>query len=251
MIRIEDRPPVRIVRMEHGKVQALDLELLGALDAAFSRAEADEVGALIVTGRGNAFSAGVDLFRLVNGGADYAGAFLPALSSALLKLFTLPRPVVAAVNGHAIAGGAIITWCADVRLMAAGPGRIGIPELRVGVPFPAVPLEIARFGCGPSLSRAVSTGDTYLPEQALAAGLIDEVVAPEGLIERAIGLATGLAALPTDAFRLAKAAIRQPTLARIESLGPRLDAEVRRNWASPATLDRIRAYLTKTVGRSA
>ena len=136
MIRIEDRPPIRILRMEHGKVQALDIELLGALDAAVARAEADAVGAVVVTGSGSAFSAGVDLFQFVNGGAAYVDAFLPVLTSALLRLFSLPRPVVAAINGHAIAGGAIIAWCADMRLMAAGPGRIGIPELRVGVPFP-------------------------------------------------------------------------------------------------------------------
>lgn len=250
MIRIEDRPPVRILRMEHGKVQALDIELLGALDAALARAQVDAVGAVVVTGSGSAFSAGVDLFRLVNGGKTYVDAFLPLLTIALLRLFSLPRPVVAAINGHAIAGGAIIAWCADVRLMAAGPGRIGIPELRVGVPFPAAPLEIARFGCGPSLSRAIVTGDTHSPEQALAAGLVDEVVPPEELIDRSVGLAAQLAALPTDAFRLAKATVRQPTLARIEAMRPQLDPEVHQIWASAATLDRIRAYLVKTVGRS-
>jgi enoyl-CoA hydratase len=250
MIRIEERPPVRILRMEHGKVQALDIELLAALDAAVAGAEADAVGALVVTGCGAAFSAGVDLFRLVNGGAAYVDAFLPVLTTALLRLFSLPLPVVAAINGHAIAGGAMIAWCADLRLMATGAGRIGIPELRVGVPFPAAPLEIARFGCGPSLPRAIATGDTYLPEQALADGLVDEVVPPEGLLDRAVGLATRLAAMPTDAFRLAKAAVRQPTLARIEALRPQMDPAAHRIWASSATQERIRAYLAKTVGRS-
>ena len=250
MIRTEDRPSVRILRMEHGKVQALDIELLGALDAAVARAEEDAVGAVVLTGSGRAFSAGVDLFRLVDGGAAYVDVFLPLLTDALLSLFRSPLPVVAAINGHAIAGGAIIGWCADVRLMSAGSARIGIPELRVGVPFPAAPLEIARFGCGPSLSRAIFTGETFLPEQALALGVIDEVVPPAALVERAVELATRLAAVPPTAFTLAKTAVRQPTLARIETLRHEIDAVVHQEWASAATQDRIRAYLATTIGRS-
>ena len=79
---------------------------------------------------------------------------------------------------------------------------------------------------------------------------MDEVVPRDRLIERAVGLATQLAALPTDAFTLAKAAVRQPTLARIEALGPRIDPEVHRIWAGATTQERIRGLLVKTVGRS-
>jgi enoyl-CoA hydratase len=226
------------------------MELLAGVDAALARADEDAVGTLVITGTGRAFSAGVDLFRIVDGGTDYVAAFLPLLTRTLLRLFTFRRPVVAAINGHAIAGGAIIGWCADFRLMASGTGRIGIPELRVGVPFPAAPLEIARFGCGRWLSTAIFGSETYLPEEALTRALVDEVVPPERLLPRAVDVASHLASLPHQAFELAKLAVRQPTLDRIEGLSARIDADVHRHWASAETRDRIRAYLFETVGRS-
>jgi hypothetical protein len=91
------------------------------------------------------FSPGLDLWKLLDGGGPYVEKLLVELSDGLRRLFTLPVPVVAAVNGHAIAGGCIIAAACDHRVMTDVPSaRIGIPEFRVGVPFPTVPLEIMR-----------------------------------------------------------------------------------------------------------
>src|SRR5262249_50525029 len=120
------------LRLAHGKASALDVELLDALQHELDGVPED-VRALVLTGTGSIFSAGVDLFRLTQEGADYVRRFLPLLSRLVRALFTFPRPVVAAANGHAIAGGCIIVLASDVRLMAEGTGRIGIPELLVGV----------------------------------------------------------------------------------------------------------------------
>jgi len=136
------------LRMESGKVQALDLELTKDLTAALDRAVADGAPPLVITGTGSSFSAGVDLFRVVNEGADYVRTFLPALSEVIRKLFAYPGPVISAINGHAVAGGALLAWCGDLRVMADGKGRIGVPELRVGVPFPAAAIAVLRFATG-------------------------------------------------------------------------------------------------------
>src|SRR5262245_53462848 len=122
------------LRLAHRKASALDIELLDALLRELDGA-VEDVRAIILTGTGSIFSAGVDLFRLTQEGADYVRRFLPLLSRAVRALFAFPKPVVAAVNGHAIAGGCIMVLAADARLMAEGRGRIGIPELLVGVPF--------------------------------------------------------------------------------------------------------------------
>jgi enoyl-CoA hydratase len=250
MIHVIDRPPVRLLRIEHGKVQALDLELLRELSDALALAARDEVPALVITGTGGAFSAGVDLFRILDGGRAYIEEFVSELTRALLGAFRFPRPMVAAVNGHAIAGGAILTWCADLRVMAAGRARIGVPELRVGVPFPAAPLEIARFAAGPHFGRLVYLGETYLPEEALARGLVDEVVPAEQLLDRAIAIASQCAAAPAAAFRLAKAGARQAFVASAERLAAEIDAEVMLEWTAPETHARIRAYLDQTIGKA-
>ena len=142
MIERSQRDGILTLRLAHGKASALDLELIEA--TALALAEARDARAVILTGTGSIFSAGVDLYRLVDGGAEYTEQFVPALSRMLLDLFSFPKPLVVAVNGHAIAGGCIMTLAGDYRLMAGGNGRIGIPELLVGVPFPPMKERFTR-----------------------------------------------------------------------------------------------------------
>ena len=103
----------------------------------------------MLTGTAGIFSAGVDLFKLVKGGPDYVAHFLPSLDYMLEALFMFPAPVVAAVNGHAIAGGCILACACNRRLMTTGAARIGVPELKVGVPFPPLVVEIMRAAVAP------------------------------------------------------------------------------------------------------
>src|SRR6266478_4907129 len=116
------------LRLAHGKASALDLELCQELQREVEAA---------------AESAGVDLPRMINSGKEYAQDFVVALDAVLRALFLFPKPAVVAANGHAIAGGAIIAFACDYRLMSGG--RIGVPEALVGVPFPPLALEIVRF----------------------------------------------------------------------------------------------------------
>src|SRR5262249_58457001 len=95
-------------------------------------------------GTGRIFSAGVDLLRLSEGGASYVRKFLPALCAMFAAVFSHAAPVVAAINGHAIAGGCVLACAADRRLVAREGGRIGVAGLLVGGPFPPGPLEIMR-----------------------------------------------------------------------------------------------------------
>src|SRR6185295_5969986 len=119
-----------------GKASALDLELLVALESALRGEEQSKERALVLTGTGAIFCAGVDLKRIAQGKRQYIEAFLPALERAFERLFFLEKPVVAAINGHAIAGGAVLALACDHRILARGKGMVGTPELKVGVPFP-------------------------------------------------------------------------------------------------------------------
>jgi enoyl-CoA hydratase len=135
MLSTEDRDDVVVLRIEHGRVGALDVELLNALTeavAAYDRA-------VVITGSGSSFSAGVDLRRTLDGGRSYTEELLVALSRTFRAVFDHPRPTVAAVNGHAIAGGCVLALACDLRLMSGG--RIGLTELAVGVPFPTEEMQ--------------------------------------------------------------------------------------------------------------
>ncbi len=248
MIEIEQEDKITILRLAHGKVSALDVEIIDALIEEIRRVRASGARALVLTGSGSTFSAGVDLFRLADGGAAYVDQFLPLLNDALLTLFELPIPVVAAINGHAIAGGCILAQTCDFRVMADGKGRIGIPELLVGVPLPPVAFEIVRFAVPDRyLQRLAESGATFAPEEALHHGLVDEVVEPERLMERALEVARSLSAVPAKVFAITKLQIRQPCLDRLAAVSPALLVDIAEVWRDPETHEQIRAYLARTV----
>jgi enoyl-CoA hydratase len=205
------------------------------------------VKAVIITGSGSSFSAGVDLFRLIKDGPEYGRRFVPVLDHFLRAVLTLPKPVIAAINGHAIAGGCILAAACDHRIMMEGNGRIGIPELAVGVPFPALPLQImtARLADGP-LRDLVFTGRTVQIDEAKTMGLIDEKCPAGMLLERAHEVAQRLMAIPAGAFAMTKEAFYTPILQRTEQLAD-LNARVAEAWLQQHTYDTIRAYLDRTI----
>ena len=249
MIERQDHDGIRVLRLAHGKVSAMDIELGEAFTAELRAAEDDPVRGVVVTGTGSSFSAGVDLFRLIKDGPDYAKRFLPVLDTMLREALTFPKPLVAAVNGHAIAGGCILTAACDRRIMAEGSGRIGVPELVVGVPFPVLPLQIvAARMTDASFRDLVLTGRTVQVDEAVTLGLVDEKCPPEELIDRAVAAANRLAAIPAGAFALTKDAFTTLILQRAAGLSD-LNARVVHAWLQPQTYETIRQYLEKTVGR--
>jgi enoyl-CoA hydratase len=249
MIARSRQEGVLTLRLAHGKASALDVELLDALLHELNSVTED-VHAVILTGTGSIFSAGVDLIRLTREGADYVRHFLPRLSRSLRALFTFPKPVIAAVNGHAIAGGCVIALACDIRLMAEGRGTIGVPELLVGVPFPTVPLEIVRFAIPrQKLQSLIYTGRTLSAADALAAGLVDELVGPDALLTRAHELARQLAQIPAATYRLTKQALRAEAMERIEKMSERQDQAALEVWSAPQTHTHISDYLRRTLGK--
>jgi enoyl-CoA hydratase len=247
MLDLTHRGAVTVLRMAHRKANALDLEFCEALTAQLDACErSPSTRALVITGSGAMFSAGVDLLRVVDGGADYVRVFLPAMNRMFERLFAFPKPVVAAVNGHAIAGGCIMVCAADWRLMTREAGRIGIPELLVGVPFPVVPLEIMRFATQASQLQALAyRGLTLAAGDALQYGLIDSVTDADRLLDEAMAIAESVAALPAEAFALTKAQLREPALQRMKA-GASTDVAVQSAWASAATLGAIQGYVART-----
>ncbi len=248
MIDVERRGPVAIVRLDHGKVQALDDIVLNELVARLDAVERSDARAVVLTATGRVFSAGVDLQKVLDGGAEYLARLIPALASAFGRLFAFARPVVAAINGPAVAGGCILACACDRRILVAG-GRIGASELLVGVPFPVAALEILRWACGDRTEEVVLTGRLYESDDALSVGLAHEIVAPDDLLDRAVAVATDLAAVAPAAFRLAKAQLRRPAVERIAADAPVVDPEVLALWTSADTLASIRAQVERMSRR--
>jgi enoyl-CoA hydratase len=251
MIELERRGGLAVLTLAHGKANVLDVELCEAIVERIAECDADWCRAVVITARGSIFSAGVDLLRVVNEGAGYVNRFLPALSRALEATFLLTKPVVAAVNGHAIAGGCILACAADRRLMARGGGRIGVPELLVGVPFPPVPLEVVRFAAPRYAAELVLGGATFDADGAVQYGVVDEAVEADTLADAAIAAAETLASRPARAFALTKRILREPAAVRMRDYGRQFDDTVQAAWSAPDTLAAIRGYIDRTFKKPA
>jgi enoyl-CoA hydratase/carnithine racemase len=247
MINLELRGDIAVLTMQHGKANAMDNTFCEDILKRLDELRTSPARAIVITAQGNIFSAGVDLVRALEGGPAYFKGFLPPLRRAFEAVFFYEKPIVAAVNGHAMAGGCVLTCAADRRLMAQGNGRIGITELLVGVPFPVIALEIMRFAAAPQhFSRVVYSGATFAPDAAVGLGLVDEVVAGDALLDRAVAAAEALAALGPEAFALTKRQIREPVRERLARDGPRFDPAVDAIWYAPETAARIRDYVSRT-----
>jgi enoyl-CoA hydratase len=248
MIDIKIEAGIAVMTLAHGKANTLDTEFCEALAARFNELHTADAKAVVITGQGKIFSAGVDLIRLSEGGAGYVRKFLPALNKLYDAAFFCRKPVVAAINGHAIAGGCVLACCADRRIMANDGGRIGVTELLVGVPFPALPFEIMRHATPPYFfSETILSGATFPAEAAAHRGWINEAVEPALLMERAMAAAQSLAALSPPAFAQTKMQIRQAVTERLTQSGEATDKAATDIWAAPETLNYIRAYVARTL----
>jgi enoyl-CoA hydratase/carnithine racemase len=227
---------VQVVTLSSGRVNALDVEVLAELTGAVRELQSSGAEALVVTGAGKVFSAGVDLNQVLQGGADYTDRLIPALSDAFDALFCYPGPTVAAINGAAIAGGCVLACACDRRLISPD-AQIGASEVRVGVPFPVAALEVMRYACGDHAEEVLLGGRLYRGKDAVASGLVHRVVA-EDLIEAAVAEASDLGDISAEAYAHTKAQLRAPAVARIRA-GGGIDGEVRQLWGADRTRQRL------------
>ncbi len=250
MIERKDVDGIRTLKLAHGKVSAMDIELGEALVKEMEDAR-DPVGT------GPSSSPGQDRrsrpasisFACSRTAREYGRRFLPVLDNFLRAALTLPKPMIAAINGHAIAGGCILAATCDHRIMTEGTARIGIPELVVGVPFPALPLQImsARVADGP-LRDLVFTGRTVLIDEAKTLGLIDEKCPSGMLMDRAMEAAAAVGGDSCRRVRTDEAGVLHADPRTHQQLAD-MNARVVDAWLQQHTYDTIRAYLEKTVGK--
>lgn len=247
-MQIERSGEVAVLRINTGKANAIGPTFLESLGARLG--ELGDARALVLTGYQGFFSAGLDLPALVALTRPQMGTFIDSFAASMLRVFELPLPVVAAINGHAVAGGCVLALQADHRILADGEARIGLNEVQLGIGLPPVVIETLRCQVpAASLGPIALEGRLHLPREALQLGLVHEVVAPEALEARAIAKARELAALPASAFRQVKAALRRPAIAAARADGGREADSWVTTWFSEGGQERIRAAVERLARR--
>ena len=211
---------------------ALSTSVLQALARDLERAS-DEP--LLLTGAGDAFSAGLDLAEVASLDLERARRLLAALEGLVEALFTYPAPTVALVNGHAIAGGCVLALCCDHRVATAEPAaRIGLNEVALGLTFPPKTLAMVRARLpAPAAERVILGAHLYDPAGARDVGLVDEVAGDA----RAVALARldALSRHPRAAYASAKASLRGRVFVQSDAEQRRFEAELLPRWASEET----------------
>ena len=214
----EQSGAVAVLRLSKPPVNALWVDLLEELVEACER-EAQASTAVVLTGAGDCFSAGIDVKAAAGADADAQIAGVNAINRTVKTIFGLPVPVVAAVNGHALGGGLVIPLACDVVLATADECKLGLTEVVAGVPFPAVALAAVRARLArPVFNNLCLTGRTFGPREALSLGVVDEVCETD-LVQRAVALAAELAG--HAAYPRVKEQVRAAELAEMEELAER------------------------------
>ena len=236
MIDIEQSEGTAIVRIARGKVNALNGEAVARLRETFeSLAAKDDVRSVILTGTGNFFSFGWDVPELYGYSRQDFAVFVGEFTSLYSYLFRYPKPLVAALNGHTVAGGCMLAIACDARLMITGRARIALNEITFGAGVFAGSTEILRSVVGTrNASEFLLTGAMYSAEEARSIGLVDEVTTDADLLDRAKAAAARYGQ-DAVAFRQLKKLVRGELWERIARLEPESIKEFIEIWCSEST----------------
>ncbi len=222
-LTVEQRGLVRIVTMDDGKANAFSLEVINDLRGLLREAEADdETRSLVIAGREGRFSGGFDLSAMRAGDVDAVVELVAAGGALVADLYASPLTVVAAATGHAVAAGALVLLGCDHRVGVDGPVKIGLNEVAIGMVLPPWALIIARDRLSKRYFHSSTTNARLFDGRtAVDAGFLDEVVAAESVVERAIEKATELSALVPAAYTRTVEVVRGPVIAEMRAVDPR------------------------------
>ncbi|HEX3462092.1 MAG TPA: crotonase/enoyl-CoA hydratase family protein [Acidimicrobiales bacterium] len=207
----ESTDRIATLTMDDGKVNVMSLGMQEALHSALDRAESDNA-VVVLTGRPGVFSAGFDLNTLRAGGAD-AQAMVIGGFELSERLLSFPYPVVVACTGHAIAMGLFLLLSGDFRVGPEGPFKFQANEVAIGLTMPRAAIEVLRQRMSPGcFPRAVTLAETFTPANAVAAGILDEVVPTSQVAARAQQVAAMASTLDTAAHQHSKLRVRRSAL---------------------------------------
>ncbi|MEJ5994908.1 enoyl-CoA hydratase/isomerase family protein [Pedobacter sp. Du54] len=234
-VTIKDR--LAIITLNRGKSNALNREMVTELTDILHNIENDQnIGGAIITGKENFFSAGLDLIELYNYNEEEAESFWHLFLNFVAKITAFKKPLVCAINGHSPAGGCVIALACDVRIMAEGKFIIGLNEVPVGIIVPNSIFNLYSYWLGnANASRSLLEGKLFNPEDALAIGLVDELVKQESILTAAERAARKYMAFESTTWQQSKLNIRSALIANTSADQSTDLAIMLKQWWSPST----------------
>lgn len=247
-ITIEKQDQVAILKLNQGPTNPLNLSLVKDLaEILLTLKEQPDVRSLVLTSVSDKFfSIGFDIPALYDLPKGELLTNYRAFNQLCLDLYTFPKPTIAAIKGHAIAGGTILALCCDYRYIAVGHKLMGLNEIKLGVPVPYLADLILRQVVGPRTAREIiETGDLYSPNQAVEFGLVDCVLLVDQVLPKAVELASTLGAHPQEAFALIKNNLVEGVVQQFKQHRQEKEEQFVNSWYAPAARERLKAAMEK------
>lgn len=241
-VRLETRGDLALLRLDKPRGNAIDAALVEALAEGAGKVGADPAvrGVLLASANPKLFCPGLDLVTLIDYDRPAMERFMLRFAEAIWALYTLRKPLLAAVNGHAVAGGCILALTADYRVVRRG-AQLGLNEVKIGVPLPwSVSVLLRATVPPPALARVALLGENFADEAALAVGLADELAEAEGFEETCLRRLRELADKDALAFGATKADLRRDALAAMKVHERERLREFLDGWFSDPTRARMR-----------
>lgn len=246
MIKAIEHGPIRELRLDRPPANALSPDLIVALKRAVQQAPAEKVGALILSGSPGRFSGGLDIPLLLGLHRQAIAQVWREFYSLLGAIGSSAIPIVAAITGHAPAGGTVLALFCDWRVMAEGEYKIGLNEVPVGIPLPPLIMQGLRRVVGSrQAERLAVSGELLSPQQALRVGLVDELVPVETVVDHSLQWCQRMLALPEKAMTSTRLQARADL---VDLLSANLEPELERvtqGWWDPATQAPLRALVER------
>ncbi len=234
-VLVEDRGGIRILSLARGKANAISTDFAHALHNAALAAQEDASvrGVVLTSTNPKIFSAGFDLRKLAHASDEDFARFVRVFDALFFDLFLLGKPLVVALTGHAVAGGALLASAADFRIAAEGPGKIGLPEVTLGIHVPRHYLEMMRTTVGEqALTRWALLGETMPFAEAHELGAIDRIVPAGGLVEEAVAFAARLGGASSEVYAAIKRDLRGAAYERALDIQPDARKAFVESWFS-------------------
>jgi len=242
-VTIKDR--LALITLNRGKSNALNGEMITELtDMLHNIANDQNIGGAIIAGKENFFSAGLDLIELYGYNEEEAKSFWKLFLDFAAKITAFKKPLVAAINGHAPAGGCVIALACDARVMAEGKYIIGLNEVPVGIIVPDSIFNLYAFWLGKAnASRSLLEGKLFSPEEALQIGLVDELVNPDSIMTAAERRIRKYMALEPNTWQQSKLNIRKELIAATSADQSAALEIMLAQWWAPSTRNLLKMII--------
>lgn len=244
-IKVTIKDHLSLITLDRGKSNALNREMITELTDILHNISGDpNIAGVIITGKENFFSAGLDLIELYNYNEAEAESFWHLFLNFVAAITAFKKPLVAAVNGHSPAGGCVIALACDYRIMAEGKYIIGLNEVPVGIIVPNSIFNLYAFWLGQAnASRSLLEGKLFSPEEALQIGLVDELANPASILTAAERKIRKYMAMERNTWEQSKLSIRQELIAATGADQTAALQNMLQQWWAPTTRNILKTII--------